>query len=508
MHRVKQFARVINERAVLCLALMSVTYLAIMYRLAPSRSMWIDEFMTFYIARLPLSQIWEALLTGAESHPPSFMLLTHASMRVFGQGAFALRLPAILGFLLMMLCLFWFVRRRTSSLVAWVAMMAPLTTRAVSYALEARGYGLLLGCTALSLVCWQAADGRHRKAALAGLAASLAAGTAAHYFGALVVLPLILGELVRLLAKRRMDLWLWAACAAPAMPLLLFLPMIRASRGYATNHGLLNAPFDYFAFVLVNGHVLLLILLLAITGYAVCRTDRCVAHPPVARPTFSVPEVAAIIGYIVLPIAAYLATRLLGLPFANRYVLSAVIGVSILLAMAIEALPGQDVVAIALLAGLVGSAAGNYLLHTRGKPSLSEPEERLLSTRSTPGVPIVVSDINSLFRLYHAGPQPVARRLVYLTDLALSLRYLGNNTVDRMLNDLRPWLSLNVQSYCDYIATTREFHVYGTFEVNTNWIVRALADDSMVSEIVGVHGGQVLLLVRPTGPSRFCAAAP
>ena len=141
----------------------SGVYLALMLHFAPRRPMWIDEYLTFYLARLPLPDLWSALSTGAESHPPTFLLLTGASMKLFGSDLFGLRLPAILGFLLAELCLFQFARRRSSFLVATIPMLVQFTTRATSYAMEARGYGLLLGFTALALVCWQAATGKRRR---------------------------------------------------------------------------------------------------------------------------------------------------------------------------------------------------------------------------------------------------------------------------------------------------------------------------------------------------------
>src|SRR3954470_6808979 len=91
----------IEHRTSLVLAVFSIGYIALMFHFAPRRPMWIDEYLTFYLARLPLSDVWNVLLTGAESHPPTFLYLTHWSMKLFGSGHFALRLPAILGFVLM-----------------------------------------------------------------------------------------------------------------------------------------------------------------------------------------------------------------------------------------------------------------------------------------------------------------------------------------------------------------------------------------------------------------------
>src|SRR5262249_18600551 len=158
-----RLAATAERRTLLILASFSIGYLVLMAYFAPRRTMWIDEFLTFYLSPLPWQEMKQALLTGADQHPPSFLALTHLSMKLFGSGPLGLRMPAIVGILLMELCVFWFVARRTSRLVAFTAMLVPFTTRATSYAMEGRAYGLLLGLTALSLVCWQAACGSRRR---------------------------------------------------------------------------------------------------------------------------------------------------------------------------------------------------------------------------------------------------------------------------------------------------------------------------------------------------------
>jgi hypothetical protein len=503
LSRVKQFVRFVEMRSPLFLAAFSVGYLALMYWLSAGKALWIDEYLTLYIARLPISEIPKALLTGAESHPPSFLYLTHAALSLFGMGPFALRLLAILGFLLMELCLFQFVRKRTSVLLAFTATLVPFTTRGVYYAIEARGYGLLLGLTALSLVCWsEAADGKRRKLAIAGLAASLAAATATHYFGVIIVLPLALGEMVRSLSNRRVDAWIWAAFTTPALPLLLFAPMIRASRAYTANHGLLNSKFDYFSYVLFHGHALLLILLLAITVPAILRRGKLAPAGLDNRPAFPLHEVGAMIGFLFLPVAAYVATRVAQMPFADRYVLSAVIAVSVFVALTIHAMPGREVVAATVVAGFFVWAAGNFLLRSGGRKPASIPEGTFLQTRTKGGLPIVVSDMNSFLHLSATAPEDVARRIVYLVNADAALHYLGSNTADRILLDLRPWIPAQIEPYCEYRAKTHEFHVFGSLDVDTNWLSQDLADAK--SEVVGINAGRLLLLVRPPVPSRFC----
>jgi hypothetical protein len=490
----KAVSRFVEKRAGVALFLFSAAYVVLMHRLALRKPLWIDEYLTLYLARLDPSEISKALLTGAESHPLPFLLLTGSSLRLFGSSPFALRLPAIVGFLIMELCIFQFVARRCSRAIAFTALLVPFATRGISYAMEARGYGLLLGMTALSLVCWQAADEGHRRRFAGLLAATLAAATACHYFGALIVLPLALGELVRWRVSGRVNRSIWAAFTASAIPLIFYVPFIRASRGYARHHGLLNAEFDYFSWLLVNADAILLSLLLAIVIHRAIRPAG-VANPAPSKTAFTPAEIAVILGYTLLPIAAFIATRVAGLPFANRYVLSAVIGVSVIVAIALSCMADRVAIAITMATGLAMVAAGNYVMRTTATGPSAEADDEFVATHASPGLPVVASDIETFFRLGSSGRASVADRVLYLTNTEAALHYLGNNTSDRILNDLRPWLPLRVESFCGYLSSISEFQVYGPLD-NRNWVLRALAENSMKSRIAGVNGERLLISVR------------
>lgn len=92
--------------------------------------------------------------------PLVYHLLAHASMRLFGADAFALRLPSFLGYLLMQVCLFFIVRRVAGERAGVFALAFPALTAALFYSVEGRPYGLLLGLYALTLLSWQAATRR------------------------------------------------------------------------------------------------------------------------------------------------------------------------------------------------------------------------------------------------------------------------------------------------------------------------------------------------------------
>ncbi len=82
----------------------------------------------------------------------------------------------MLGYLVMMLCIFFIVRRYTTPVYALIAVLASYLTRVPAFAIEARPYGLLLGLSSLALLSWmRATERRNRFGSLAVLCLSLSA---------------------------------------------------------------------------------------------------------------------------------------------------------------------------------------------------------------------------------------------------------------------------------------------------------------------------------------------
>jgi hypothetical protein len=117
----------------------TVFYLVVACVLTQEKPFWNDELFTFYISRQPrLPDVWSALLTGAEQIPPLFFMITRTFTAVLGPTQFGFRLPEILGFWLMSVSMFHFVRARSSATCALIAMTFPMVTAAFDYAYEAR----------------------------------------------------------------------------------------------------------------------------------------------------------------------------------------------------------------------------------------------------------------------------------------------------------------------------------------------------------------------------------
>ena len=209
------------------------------------------------------------------------------------------------------------------------APIFPLTTGAIYYATEARGYGLVLGFSALALLSWQyAAEGRNRRLALAGLALGLTGAVSSHYYAVLVLAPLGVGELVRTVWSRRLDLPVWAALTTPVLPLLLFLPVIRSAQAYSPTFW--GAPqwrqtLDYYPFLFRPS--LNLFVALAALGFLYLHFVPVPAPDPSPK-RFRVPphETAALLAFGVLPLLSVAAAKFVTNGYHERYVLASAIG--------------------------------------------------------------------------------------------------------------------------------------------------------------------------------------
>src|SRR5258707_4058068 len=233
-HRARSVFQILAESRPVAWAVFTVLYAIPTVYLARLKLFWDDEFFTLYLSRTPTWQdLLQALATGADQHPPSFYYLTHLTTTVFGSGHVTVRLPAILGFWLLCICLYEIVRDLAAPEWAVVAMFFPLSTEFYYYASEARGYGLVCGFSALAMLSWmRSAAHRNRTAYIPLLAVSIAAGVASHYYAVLVVVALALGAIVRPRYTEKINCTLSIAYVCGSAPLQELLLTIQTRTGH------------------------------------------------------------------------------------------------------------------------------------------------------------------------------------------------------------------------------------------------------------------------------------
>ncbi len=491
----------------------TVLYFVPTYVLAVRKLMWNDELYTHYIARLPtMADVWAALMAGGEQTPPFFYILTRASFALFGVNNLALRLPEILGFWVMSLCLFIFVARRTSNFYGLAAAIFPLLTSAYYYANDARPYGLVLGFSALALLCWQSATlNRFRPLSLICLALSFAAALSSHYYGIFLLVPLALGEAVRTLARRRVDVAVWIALGLALTPLVWHLPLIRQAKAYSgafwSPPQWVNIP-DFYSFLLAPTVLPLAAMLFLAAIYATIFHDDARAPSLAAPSSPPVHEIAAACGFIMIPLVCVFLAKFATGAFTNRYALPAVIGFGALVAFIVAKIFNNH----ALMAMAMVICFGGWFLQTEAREMLDPTGKSLgpftaatlqtsvtmLQSEREENLPIVAAEPHTLMHFSHYAPPEIASRMVYLADPAIALKRLGHNSVERGMVDLiKPWFRMNVTDFQSFVVEHPRFLVYGNFGGLgfLNWILPELQANNMRVEFRGRNGEYLFFLV-------------
>ena len=178
--------------------------------------MWYDELFTLYVARQGSpGAVARAALDGVDATPPLYATIVSCLLPIVRHDALAVRLPSTLGFVGMLGCIMAFCHRRMPARYAFLAALFAATACGF-YATEGRAFGLVMGCAAGALLCWQRATDRSpRLLALTLLGVFLIAMTALNYYSIFFLFPLGLAEIVRWRQRGRWILLYWLRWRRP-----------------------------------------------------------------------------------------------------------------------------------------------------------------------------------------------------------------------------------------------------------------------------------------------------
>jgi len=467
--------RCADSRAVACV-FFAVVYIIPNVFLARHKLMWDDEFFTLYLSKTAnWSDLWRALSTGADQHPPSFYYLTHLIFKVAGTSHLTLRLTALFGFGLCCLCLYEIARQTVGRRWGVPAMLLPLTTPALLYATESRGYGLELGFITFSLLMWILAVERKKRVwTVPALAIGLCLAVASHYYAVLILLPLVLGEFVKMSTRRSIDLPTCSALVASLMPLLLFAPLILRASSYSAHFWALpewgamllwyQVMLGRMPFVLLAAAALVFLLRIP------AKEDLCLETPEV-----QMPAVIALTASALLPVAGVIIAKLVTHAYTERYFIAALPGSCILLLWGLRRISRNDTAGPMLVSALCIVLFAQQWRDLRKEQISTLREIRSVATllRQVPDVPIVISQYTVFHRLSFYGRRDLANRLVYAADPHRSVRYLGHDTIDRGVLDLAPWFPLRFVWWREWWSNHPFSLVYGNVDGWT-WVTFAL----------------------------------
>ena len=195
------------------------------------QSFWYDEsFTPVHVLHTGLGATLKALVH-SENTPPLWYLLAFLDVRLFGDGALALRLPSALAGIATVPVV-WAIGnalsgRRAALIGAAIVAVNPLL---VWYSQEARAYGLFVFFAALAMLCFVRLLREPTSARAAWFALSGTLALLTHYFAVFLLIPMVL-LLLRERGARRVAL---PAAGALAVVGLALLPLISAQGGHGT----------------------------------------------------------------------------------------------------------------------------------------------------------------------------------------------------------------------------------------------------------------------------------
>jgi uncharacterized membrane protein len=439
--------------------------------------------------------------------PLAYHALSHGAMQVLGVGAFAQRLPALAGFLLMQVCLYFFVRNMAGERAGAIAAAFPALTATLFYSAEGRPYGLLLGLYALALLSWQGSvreptsqrrDVGHPRGgrvwALVGLAVAIAATINAHYFGILLLVPIWAAECWRTQARRRVD---WPVVAAIAVGMSGFLatrPFLKAAGEFRKNyyngggvglHDITRAYrtlfVDYTKMSMPVQHVWMAVLVV----FAAALAWGCWWVWRGSEVRIPAAEWVLMLALAALPFCGYLLARFVTHAIEVRYVLGAVVAISALAAIAVSEWLRRDAVFNAALVvlglGILGTGAVRIHAEQRKTAerlaSLVLPAEVKAALLANADGRLYVQDMGAFEEDRYYEPDPdVKARMTLVYSSAEELRWNRHDTMALTAMHLQHFTDLPVVDYESVKAMPGE-HIFLMQHTGWDWTDEAFAAD-------------------------------
>lgn len=481
------------------------------YRWLAARPLEIDEFLSFFSDNQPTAKdvISVQLHYPISLDPPVYHLLSHWAMQLFGATAIALRLPALLGYLLFQATLFLFVRRIAGWRAALLAMLFPLITQNFFYATQGRPYGLLMGAYGLAMVCWQGAtraQESRRAGWLCGLAFALVLGVWSHFFGLLILLPIFAGELARTVRRSRVDRGIAICLAIGAASMALLVPFQRASAEYRVHYYDTRVPANVipqsYAALFVAHHLLpmweqrvyLAVLCISMAAVAVAFGLYWRRRPELSHEFFAI----AALG--LLPVFGYLLGVTVTHTVDVRYVVATMFALMAGLGIVLEPALRRTVFfsAIVVLIGVLAvfyrqrntfdsrlfgdSIAKRFELSPEVKQALEE----------NPSRPIYIQSLADFYENWYYVPDPMLRaRFSMVYSQKVELSWLGHDTNYLTARNMTHFTPFSFTPYAEMLAAGGHPLVLN-YHDGWDWLGRDLASRHVPMRKIGeMMGGEL-----------------
>jgi hypothetical protein len=458
---------------------------------ATRRPFWFDELLTFHISSLrPLALLWSAIRSGVDGMPPGYYALVLIGSKLPGDPHITLRLPSILGYILTLLGVYWFTRKRLPAFAGLTAVILITLSPFREFAVEARSYALLVGFLAVSAFFWQNIGEKRFMTPLFAL--SLALAVSCHHLAVLAISVFGAAELTWALLSHRIRWGVWAACVFASCPFFLDLPLITHLREITGKHfwspsnlGMVFSTYDEY----LGLHWKLALVLIVFFGITAC--DSLMRRLPKVEDGFRPPEIVLIGGFLIYPALLVVLTRLLSNSgYTSRYGWPAILGLvlgSVYLLSSVWRKPSSVYLMGALLIAFVVQCRLEFRF-LRG--SSAKPDEHWTKlvevSRAEPGIPVVIANGHEYLEAAKYAPPELRDRLVRVVDADIAVRLTGTDTDDKTIRLLAGFVPLRVEDLAPFQAADKRFILYSGGPLE--WLTRYLIETGYHLRLLANNG--------------------
>jgi hypothetical protein len=471
---------------------------------AASRLFWFDELFTLTIAGQPsLHDMWTAIRSGFDSAPPLFYLVERVALGLSSNQQIALRLPSILAFPCTLICLFVYAKKRNGALLACVCALLFLATSVFhTYLIEARAYSMVIACIAFALICYQRMPGRGWTA-LFGLALLLAESL--HYYALFAMIPFWIAEGVAVVQMRKARWPTWVALICGLLPVAVLWPLLMTyKKSYGPNmfaRPSFSAVRGYYgSFLLLTDNALGIAV--AVVAVAAIAWSYFWAHEFGTRQSDErerdIGEGSLLLGFLALPVIAFVLASFLHGILLSRYVMAAAIALVLGIGTAASVI-GRNAAAlfVMIVFSFVGVRELSFWLHRDNDAftpyfsaisagQLQQMTEFVQGAGHT-DLPLVVGDCLLYSQFVHYGKPSLTDRMVYLADEQRELRYAQADTSSRSMRAFGQFFPVHVRNYSEFTTAHPKFLLY---REGLDWYVPAFLGDGFSLELLASDGGR------------------
>lgn len=381
-------------------------------------------------------------------------------------------------------------------------MAFPALTATLFYAPEARPYGLLLGFYALAFLAWQTASRRSeaRTGSLILLAVAIALTLNTHYFGILLLLPVCIAELVRTVSRRHLDMPMAAAIVAGMAGVIFAMPFQKAAgefRKHYYNAGAISlraisqAYRSLFVSYSTQPLAIQRLEALLLVVWAAALIVLCFRRLRGDRAMLPAAELVFLLSLAALPLFGVLLAVFVTHSIEVRYVLSAIIAISIFFAVAIEPwlhrLSPATVTALLVFGILL---AGVMRIRDEQARSTRELSQLVLSPAlkarllATPDSHLYIQDMGHFEVASYYEPDPEVRaRMALLYSRDEELRYDRHDTASLTADHMLHFTGFHIVPYAQLKSMSGD-HILVLYHSGWDWTDQALAADG--SQIISL----------------------